>query len=343
MPDFVDMIDEVDMTLINALQYDPRSSWATVGGALGIDPATAARRWSRLAASGVAWVAAHPGGPQVAALVEVDCTAGRVHATARTVSAWAQVLSVEHVSGGRDLLLTVTTPTLAALSGFVTGALGTLDGVRATRTHLVTRPYSIGGDWRLGSLTPGQRARLDPGSRPALGRQITRPLSDVERELVRALSVDARTTLTDLADRVGCSVSTVRRRLKLMTESGSVEFRCDVAQPLSGWPVSISLWARLPSDQAPKVAHALVGLAETRACIGLTGGASNLLVIAWLRHLEDTDRLEHVLAERIPALRIVDRTITLAAVKRMGRLLDEQGRAVDVVPVDIWSDAAVSC
>ncbi|MDG3009625.1 Lrp/AsnC family transcriptional regulator [Rhodococcus sp. D2-41] len=335
-----DVLDEVDIALINALQFDPRAPWSTIGAALGIDPATAARRWSRLVAGGVAWVVAHPGGPQVAAFVEVDCAAGQVHATAQAVAAWPPVLTVEHVSGGRDLLLTVTVPTLGALSRLVTTALGALDGVRATRTHLVTRPHVIGGDWRLRALTPGQRARLGKSVPATSGRQITRALTPVERELVQVLSVDARTSLTEIADAIGTSASTVRRRLGSMIEHRSLEFRCDMAQPLSGWPVSLTLWAQAPGDQAPKVAQALAGLAETRVCLGLTGGASNFLLTAWLRSLEDTERLEQVLADRVPAMRIIDRTVTLSTVKRMGRLLGPDGRAVGVVPLDIWSDSA---
>ncbi len=37
-------------------------------------------------------------------------------------------------------------------------------------------------------------------------------------------------------------------------------------------------------------------------------------------------------------LKIIDRLVVLRTVKRMGRLLDESGRAVEVVPINLWDD-----
>jgi DNA-binding IclR family transcriptional regulator len=49
------------MALINALQLRPRASWTELGRSLGVDPVTVARRWSRLAERGEAWVSFSPG------------------------------------------------------------------------------------------------------------------------------------------------------------------------------------------------------------------------------------------------------------------------------------------
>ncbi|WFR73389.1 Lrp/AsnC family transcriptional regulator [Prescottella defluvii] len=114
-----DGLDEIDLSLVNVLQCDPRASWSKVGAALGIDPVTAARRWARLTESGSAWVTAHPAGPQTAALVEVECVAGEAEATAEILSHRPHVLTVEHTSGSRDLLLTVSVADLGALSRMV--------------------------------------------------------------------------------------------------------------------------------------------------------------------------------------------------------------------------------
>ncbi|WP_246098086.1 Lrp/AsnC family transcriptional regulator [Rhodococcus spelaei] len=331
-----DDVDEIDLALINTLQLDPRAPWSTVGKALGVDPVTAARRWSRLVEAGIAWVTAHPGGPQIAAFIEIDCDARRVQETAAALARWPHVMTVEHTSGGRDLLLTVGVPDLTALSRYVLDSIGPLDGVRATRTHLVTRPYAVGGDWRLRSLDAEQRAHL--GSSGRAGSRMLRPLDETERQLVRRLCVDGRTSLTDLAAGLGRSVSTVRRRLQTMVASGSVVFRCDVAQPLSGWPVSLWVWGRVPADESESIARKLVTLPETRACMAMTGGSTNFLYCTWLRSLDNAQRLEQLLAERTPSLRIVDRTVALGFTKRMGRLLDSAGRSTGVVPMDVWSD-----
>ncbi|MFI6288203.1 Lrp/AsnC family transcriptional regulator [Streptomyces sp. NPDC051018] len=144
MQESAEGVDELDLALINALQLDPRAPWSRVGTALGVDPVTAARRWSRLAEEGIAWVTAHPGRLPVVAFIEVDCEAGWVPATAATLARWPHVVSVEHTSGAHDLLLTVMLPGLNALSRFVRDSVGTVNGVRATRTQLITKVYALG-------------------------------------------------------------------------------------------------------------------------------------------------------------------------------------------------------
>ncbi|WP_430334371.1 Lrp/AsnC family transcriptional regulator [Rhodococcus sp. ACT016] len=329
-----DGLDEIDLSLINVLQFDPRASWSKVGGALGVDPVTASRRWNRLAEAGSAWVTAHPAGPQTAALVEIECVAGETQATAETLSRRPHVLTVEHTSGSRDLLLTVSVSDLGALSRMVL-RIEKLPGIRSTRPHLVIRPYALGGDWQLRALDADQRGHLGaPGRR----RSSSRPLDATDRRMIAALFRDGRASLTEIAAELDCSVSTARRRLNALLDRSAVLLRCDVAQPLSGWPVSVSMWAHVPVDECDDVARRLVALPETRACLVLTGAPANFYFSVWVRSLEDVHRTEQHMRQIVPTLTILDRTVALRYFKRMGRILDERGRSIASVPMDIWSD-----
>jgi hypothetical protein len=64
-----------------------------------------------------------------------------------------------------------------------------------------------------------------------------------------------------------------------------------------------------------------------------------MVLSAWLHTVEEVHRLELTIARQLPQLRIVDRLIVLRTVKRIGRLVDAQGRAVGVVPIAIWEDS----
>lgn len=327
-------IDELDLALINALQLDSRAPWSIVGKALGVDAATVARRWTKLVDAGAAWIAVYPGGPQVSAFIEVDCESSRVGDVASMVSTWPQVITVERTSGGRDLLLTVGVPSLAALSRPVLEGIGALDGVRATRTHLISKPYVVGGDWQIRALDAEQRAQMGSRGRSCPGTQ--QPLDNVERQIVGMLSDDARTSLTDLGAGLGCSVSTARRRLQSMIASRSVILRCDLAQPLSGYGVAMWLWCQVSAVDSEAVASRLAQRPETRSCFGVTGSSTNFLYCTWLRSLDDAHRLEEWLASSAPSLKIADRTIVLGYAKRMGRLIEHDGRSKGAVPVDVW-------
>jgi DNA-binding Lrp family transcriptional regulator len=323
-------LDETDRALVNVLQVAPRASWTEVGAALGIDPSTAARRWARLSDAGLARVVAYPrlagwARHRCMAFVEVDCEpTGRAEVVADLVRT-PRIASVTVASSGRDLYLTVLAPTLTALANTVLG----LKGVRRASTHLVTHLFTEGGAWRLDSLSADQRAALrqQPDTADAL------PFAD--RDVLLALS-DARRPVAEVAGLLGVSTSTARRRVTRLLRAGSLSLRCETAQPVTGWPVSASFWARARPHELPAIATGLSALPEIRMCAAVTG-TDNLVISLWLRSVADSQRFEAQLSTRFPTLTVTDRTIELRALKRMGCVLDVVGRSTEVVPVDPWA------
>ncbi|WP_018533942.1 MULTISPECIES: Lrp/AsnC family transcriptional regulator [unclassified Streptomyces] len=332
-------LDDLDQALVHALQIAPRAGWARIGAAVGVDPVTVARRWSRLTRTGSAWIGCHPA-PAVAeagqgclAFVEVDCANGRLAEVGRTLMADPHVITVEHVSGGRDLLLTVLAPRLSALTHWVTHRLGGLTGIVTTRTHLASTVYTEGSRWRLRALGGEQIARLADSAAPRADTPVFE-LTDLDHALFAALSVDGRASHKALAERCGTSPDTVRRRVNRLLSSGMAQVRCEVARPLSEWPVSLILWGRVaPADLRP-VSEQVAGAREVRLCAGVIG-RHNLKVVAWVRSLDDAQRFEVRLAERVPALTVVDRAVALWPMKLNGHLLDERGYRTGAVPIDV--------
>lgn len=332
-------LDELDLALLNALQIHPRATWAAVAAALEVDPVTVARRWNRLAEAGYAWITCYPG-PALAdavslAFVEVDC-AGTVPEVAEATARMPHVATVEHTTGTRDLLLTVLTHNLGALSRFLLADLDAFPGVRGTRTHLATRTYVEGSRWQLRALDADQRARLRPPAHPRPRRGRTSQFTTADRSLVRLLNTDGRRSYSALTSELGTSVNTIRRRVDALLACGHLTIRCELSRLLSDWPVSATLWAHVPVDELDRAADLISALPEVRLCVALTGGPANLLCSLWLHTADDVQRLETELADRLPRLRIIDRAVALRHFKRMGRLLNEHDTATDTVPLDAW-------
>ena len=76
---------------------------------------------------------------------------------------------------------------------------------------------------------------------------------------------------------------------------------------------------------------------EVRLCVSVTG-THNLVLSVRQRSLADIQRLDAALARRFPDLRVAERRVSLRTAKRMGRILDADGRADRAVPVDVWRD-----
>lgn len=329
--------DETDRALVHALQIAPRASWHLVGRVLGISPVTAARRWQRLVEDRLAWVTCLPGPAlwtaHVLAFIEVDCAPETLPAAIATLTDDPRVASIEVTAGRQDLVLTVFSADLATLSDLL-GLIGRLAGVRGTRTHLGTGVYAEGAGWRLDALTPAQRDRITPGGRaPRPDPAVPGPWV---RELLLACGSDGRRPVTELAQHTGTSPSSVRRRLARMTRDRLASFRCEVAIGVSGWPVSITYWVSVPASELEATARAVATLAEVRLCAAVTGGSSNLVVTVWLRSPGESQRLETALVERFPNLTVDDRSVALRIPKRIGWRLDDLGRPIGAVLIDLW-------
>jgi DNA-binding Lrp family transcriptional regulator len=327
---------ESDLALIDALQLQPRAAWATIGAALGVSGSAVARQWERLTGAGLAWLTAYPVfGITTIALIEVDCRPSDTAETAQRLAELGWVLSIDIVTGSYDLILTVAAMEMATLTDVIRHDIGALPGVTGARIRLATRLYREGREWQVGSLEPRQRAALDPttGSGQVLEADPTAvDPTEADARLVAVLSADGRASYARVASALDAAEHTARRRIQQLVNAGLLVFRCDFAHELAGWPVKLTIRAEAPAAHLDRVGDELSGMPEVRLCTAVTGDA-NLFVQAWLRSVADGQAFETMLEDRFPGLRVVDRAVTLRAVKRMGRLLRDGGRAADFVPL----------
>ncbi|WTW93954.1 Lrp/AsnC family transcriptional regulator [Streptomycetaceae bacterium NBC_01309] len=331
-------VDELDLVLVNALQLRPRATWTELAPILRVDAVTLARRWRRLVHGGRAWVTCYPRLGHLAdtdgglALIEVDAARAALHDVAARLADDPHAVSVERVTGGHDLLVSVMAARMPDLLSYVQHRFTEIPGVLATRTHLVTRLYTEAGGWRLRALDAAQRAALAALPRP---RPAAASLAPSDPELIVALAADGRASHTDLAAATGTSTTTVARRLQRLASADLVRLRCEVAQPISGWPIRASLWLRVPPAALDATARQLAGNPEVRVVAAVAGHA-NLFLGVWLRQISDVPRLEVELLGRFPDIGVVDRSVTVGTAKQMGRVLDERGFAARYVPLTVW-------
>ncbi len=331
-PALVTELSEIDLALIEALQLQPRAPWSRIAAVIGIDATTTARRWRRLTDSGAAWMTAYPTHhATVVGYVDLACEAAAVDRLAERLRQWGPVFSLERTTGPHQLFLSVAARDLPSLDDLVHRRLGAMDGVRAVRLSVCTGVHRDGSGWLVHTLNEQQRSDLTGGRRPARPRPGTGPYES-DRRLLRALGADARSSHAELARTCELSETTVRRRLRRMTDHAEIYFRCDLAQHLAGWPVVATFRIAVPGPGVDAVARSLAALPETRVCATVTG-TDNLLLSVWLRTPADCAALEERILHHHPRLAVNARTLTLRTDKRMGRLLDPWGRGTAHVAI----------
>ncbi|UXM92501.1 Lrp/AsnC family transcriptional regulator [Paenarthrobacter sp. JL.01a] len=326
--------DEVDLQIINALQIRPRASWSQIAGVIGIDPATAARRWRRLEDAGAAWIACNPPYESLTAIahVEIDCVHGRTADVAQQLARDSASVSITINAGGRDLQVMVWTCTSKELARYVLDRLAQIDGIRAVRTFPIVRIYREATGWRLGALNAEQSRRLRPPS-AVMVKPLSRQLTDAEWAVFNALNRDPRIEIKQLAYELGVSPSTARRRLDDLLNNQSI-LRTEVARSLSGTPVYATFFGVCPAERLDSTAEALTTLPEIRG-VSTHAGKHNVFITAWLRSLEHVQTFEAEIARKLPHLRIVDRTTVLRTIKLIGRLMDDDGWSIGSVSTDV--------
>lgn len=335
-------LSEHDLRLIHAVQLAPRAPWTTIGPACAMHPITAARRWQRLVARGLVSVLVTPGPALLRRLapayLDLDCRPADREAVIAALLGNPRVASITIAGSGRSLFLTLMADSPHALADLVLTGIETLPGVLRTELYPITQVYGEGSSWRLDAL---ERAEIRSLGRRTERAQRPPALSERHRALFRALSLDARAPVAALAEQVGESPSTTSRRVSAMLAAGLVSMRCDVTQEAAGWPILVNYLMRVPAADLDATGRALAALPENRGSFAIAA-RPNLFVSQWLRHLSDISYGEARMTEALPSLEVLDRMVALRVVKRMGRILDADGRSIGVIPLDPWHGSVVT-
>src|SRR2546423_10060640 len=133
---------------------------------------------------------------------------------------------------------------------------------------------------------PMSRAGIGRTSTGRTGRRRTRHareyfprVEEIDRAIVAALTADGRLSYTDLAEKVGLSVSAVHQRVRRLEQRGvlkgyvaRVDFEA-VGLPLTAFVAIRPIDAAAPDDAPVRLA----GLPEIESCYSVAGGGFLLL------------------------------------------------------------------
>ncbi|AII03258.1 MULTISPECIES: Lrp/AsnC family transcriptional regulator [Rhodococcus] len=312
-----------DLRLIHALQLEPRASWTELGRALATDPVALARRWARITDEGLAWITGQRRHFPAVAIVEIECAQGKAAETASFLADEEIVRTIDHTSGGRDLVAVVAATDLESLSAFVIDRLGDQRLITHARTHLVTEVLVEGSAWRLNALSESEAQRV-PRAKPPRPRAARQVPADLETAIVRELYRDGRTPIGDIAAQAGVSNQRVADAIATLRHSGDLVFRTDVARSYTGWPINAWYFVQVPASSIDRLRSTLSRLAEVRLAV-TTASRYNLVMSLWVRDLADVNRFEALLEKVLAGARIADRAVVIRPAVHLGRLLDARG------------------
>lgn len=327
-----DLLDELDLALVHALQIDARTPWARVASVLGVDSATVTRHWRGLRERRAAWLTLWPTPQRWAAssdlaIIVLDLPPEPEGSAVRdAVLDLPWVIGVDDTSAGL-VAVVASSNGLDALGGH-RRHLAAL-GAREQRMHVVATLAQEDSTWRLSALSRDQqRALTKPRASPTIPRSVA---PHIVAEIAAALEDDPRLPTLTLAHRLGVSEPTARRTVERVIASGLLRAGCDLAMPAAGLGRSVVLWARAVDVDAAALRASRLPEAHR---VAVAVGTAPLYVAVRTRSLNALPRIEHAWHETA-GLEITDRWAVLRTWKRNGHILDEQGRSIRRVAL-VW-------
>ena len=142
-------------------------------------------------------------------------------------------------------------------------------------------------------------------------------MEDIDRAIVAALTADGRLSYTDLADKVGLSVSAAHQRVRRLEQRGVLRgYSARVDYSALSLPLTAFVAIRpLDLSQADDAPERLAGLAEIEACYSVAGEDHYLLLV----RVESPGELERLLQEIRTAANVTTRTTIVLSTPYEGR------------------------
>jgi Lrp/AsnC family leucine-responsive transcriptional regulator len=131
-------------------------------------------------------------------------------------------------------------------------------------------------------------------------------VEEIDRAIVAALTADGRLSYTDLAEKVGLSVSAVHQRVRRLEQRGIIRgYAARVSYEALGLPLTAFVAIRpfdpsQPDDAPQRLAH----LGEIEACYSMAGEDSYLLLV----RVSSPADLERLLQQIRSAANVTTRT-----------------------------------
>jgi Lrp/AsnC family transcriptional regulator, leucine-responsive regulatory protein len=146
---------------------------------------------------------------------------------------------------------------------------------------------------------------------------VTGALEPLDRAIVRELTMDGRCSFTDLAERVGLSVSAVHQRVRRLEQRGVIQgYHARLDGELIGLPLT-ALISLTPNDPgAPDdYPQRLDQITEIEACYSVAGDESYILLV----RVESPRALEDLLRRIREAAKVSTRTTVVLSTPFEGR------------------------
>lgn len=316
----VDGFDDLDRALAHALQLNGRAPFRLLGSVLGVSDQTIARRYARLRRDGVLRVV---GVFDIDLLrmsqwvIRVKTTPAAAKSVGAALAARVDTSWVNLCGAGTDIVFAAVGGSAEVLLSDTLAHTKAIVGIQADQVLHTFSGGHTSGFTKRGTLSPDQISVLaEAAPRATTGADEPAPVSvdGIDQQLMTLLREDGRMSIDALAQQVGLSDTSTRRRVDTLLRTGTVRVGVDVDVALLGVPLRAMLWLRADPGTLDGAGAALARHPEVTYAAAVTGIAGLFVSIA----IEDASALYEYLSTclpEVPGVALVESAVVIRHIK----------------------------
>jgi len=291
-------IDQVDQSIIDHLKQDAGATNRALAAQLGVAEQTIAARIRRLEGANLlrvlALVDAKVVGYRLFLMVGVQVAGRSPDEVATEVLAFPFVTAVSSCLGGFELIVSLYARDEQDLYDVLERKIGAIRGVEDLESFLVLERIHHRVDWAVID-------RLEDLRLPSVDGE---PIDGLDREILKHLQEDARTSLREVGRRLERSEGTIRARVRRLTETGLCRIQVVTDVSIGPGAVGAVLVLKTRRGTVQRVA-AEIAKAPEAGFVGITLGRFDVLAVV---SAPGRDALSRLMFERIALIQGVQRT-----------------------------------
>jgi len=310
-------LTEFDRQLIAALQTNGRTPYSTLASMLGASEAAVQRRTQQLIDLGLFKIVGAVDPLRVghghAVMVALRCEPRSMSDVEDAVAAIPQVRFLSIVSGTYDIVCEVVAADRDEATDILLHCLTAIPGIRAVNTSWVLKTYKTNFRWdALGTQTNGPSVAIGES---LLGGNQSLSLDELDERIVELLQQNGRASYAEIAERLGTTVSTARRRTLRLLQSGYVTVIA-LGNPLRlGFEDVVLLWLKVELARTEEIIARLKEEPAVRYLSRVAGEADILAELLFPHDASLVEFLDGPLA-RVKGIREVALSFELSIRKR---------------------------
>lgn len=318
-----------DWLLIDALQANPRQTWAELSRAVGRAVPTVKKQWHVLTSLGAAWVASYRGlaGGAIYANVDIDCAPADRAALISELRLVPEIVTVCSRTGQYNIIIIVVTRSLSDFYYLLEERIAGMPGIRRMFPVLVGERGKDGEQW----FASQQRQLKTNETLAHTG------LSDSESKVVEPilslLEDDGRVPSNVVAREIGYTPAHSRRVISRLLDARAIGQRIEVAPRFDPDRIVLALNINSPVDSVGELQRRGLALGNTRLFWKVSGADYNVHIVGYLPSLAKAEKFESHYTHQLK-VDVVDRYFVSRYHKQAGHLYDRKGAWEGQVP---WS------